>query len=83
MVIDYRRAWLAAEAVRSLDGQVAAEIVWMRVAVSEDPAVTQLLVHRVVVPEAVADRARAILAERGLLDPWWLWDRTPAVHAGG
>ena len=73
MVIDYRAAWLADAAVRTLgEAGIAATSARVRVAVSDDPSATQWIVHRVTVPEPDAGRARATLREHGLLDPWWI-----------
>ena len=73
MQIDSRSPWLAAAAVAALEEvAIPATSTQVLVAVSDDQAVTQVLVHRVTVPSADETRARELLAERGLLDPWWL-----------
>jgi hypothetical protein len=68
VVIDYRDAQHASDAPQALgEAGIGAEHAFeQKVAVSEDPLVTQWLVHRVTVPVPHALRAAAVLSARGL-----------------
>lgn len=69
MVFDFRDSRLAWAAYQSLDaaGIPALYIPDKVIAVSDDPAATLFLVHRVTIPEADACRAAAVLESHGLV----------------
>jgi hypothetical protein len=71
VVLDYGDVRMACAAQRVLDaaGIPAVYILEKLVAVSDDPTATLLLVHRVTVAPADAQRAAAVLDEHGLTRP--------------